>query len=156
MAFQVPTKVAMVFGGQTRAKVLGYLAESSVPQNGYALSKALGMGVSKVYEELKRLESCGVLRSSRDAKGSKQFALNDEDLRRFLVRNVRILPADEWLSPAGVDRRRRSFEEAKRIAIDLPTAPTRAGVRPFAKEFRRPPEKDRALDRVKKAAIGRR
>lgn len=156
MGFQIPAKVTAVFGSRTRAKVLGYLAESSTPRTGYAISRTLEIGVSKVYGELKRLESCGILASSLDAKGSKGFLLKDEDLRNFLRRNLRILPADEWFSLERTAERRKRFGDVKRIAVDLPSVPARAGKRPFAIEFRRPAGKDRALDRIKKTSGRRR
>jgi len=153
MAFAIPPKVEAVFGSQTRAKVLGYLAELSVPQTGYAISKGLDIGASKVYEELKRLESCGVLRSDFDARGSKRFLLNDEDLRRFLARNLRILPAIGWFSPERIAERQEKFEETRRVTVNLPPVPTGEGTPPFAKEFRRPPAKDRALRRIRSGSV---
>jgi len=141
----------MVFGSRTRAKVLGYLAESSTPQTGYAISKSLEIGVSKVYGELKRLESCGILIGDLDVRGRKRFLLNDEDLRRFLVRNVRILPAEDWFAQSRIEERRRIYEEMKRVAVRLPAAATRVRNRPLASELRRSPAKDRALDRMRKS-----
>jgi DNA-binding PadR family transcriptional regulator len=151
VTFQISAKVQTVFGSQTRAKVLGYLAESSVPQTGYAISKGLEIGFSKVYKELKNLEACGVLVGNLDARGSKQFLLSDEDLRNFLIKNLRILQAEEWFTPRRIAERKKNFEEANRIAITLPRAPARAGKRRRSSEFRRAPEKDRALNRVRKA-----
>lgn len=150
MAFQIPARVEAVFGSRTRAKVLGYLAEMSIPQTGYAISKNLGIGPAKVYGELKRLESCGVVISSQDVRGNKVFLLNDEDLRRFLVKNIRILSSSDWFSPERIAERRRTFEEMRQVSINLPSTPVRSGRLPFANEFRRSPEKDRALNRVKK------
>jgi len=151
MAFQIPAKVEAVFGSQTRAKVLGYLAVSSVPQTGYSISKNMDIGIAKVYESLRKLESCGVLVSSLDVRGSKRFLLNDGDLRNFLIKNLRILSADDWFLPARIAERRRNFKETRRINVNVPAFPARKGKRPFANEFRRPPEKDRALSRMRKA-----
>src|SRR2546422_8777556 len=131
MAFQVPAKVEAVFGSRTRAKVLGYLAESSVPQTGYAISKALEIGGSKVYGELRRLETCGILASSLDTRDSKRVLLKDEVLRNFLVKNIRILSADDWVSPERIAERRGNLKEARQIRIDLPPAPARAGTLRF-------------------------
>ena len=156
MAFQVPAKVEVLFGSQTRAKVLGYLAGSTIPQTGYAISKRLEVGVSKVYEELKRLESSGVLVASLDAKGSRTFLLNDRDLRNFLVRSIRILPAEDWFSPEQIAERRKVFEETRRLDVPVPRVPPRAEGRPFANEFRRPPAKDRAMKRLRRGRGGTR
>ncbi|TLZ52085.1 MAG: hypothetical protein E6K18_03485 [Methanobacteriota archaeon] len=153
MAFQIPAKVEAVFGSQTRAKVLGYLAGLSVPQTGYAISKNLDIGVSKVYEELKRLEAGGVILSDFDVRGSKRFWLNDEDLRSFLARNMRILPAGDWFSPGRIAERREKFAETSRVRVDLPSVPARDGTPPFAKEFRRTPAKDRALRRIRGGSV---
>jgi len=156
MTFQIPAKIEAVFGSRTRAKVLGYLADSSVPRTGYAISKELGIGVSKVYEELKKLESSGILGSSLDVRGSKRFLLKDEDLRRFLLKNLRILSSDDWFSRERVAQRQENLQRSEQISVNLGAVPKGAGTLRFANEFRRPPEKDRALRRVRDAERRRR
>ena len=151
MTFQIPVSVAALFGSRTRAKILGYLADSSTPRTGYAISKSVGVGVSKVYGELKALESAGFLVSGPDANGNRTFLLEDEDLRRFLVKRVRIASADDWFSLEKVAGRRRAFEAARAIPVGLPVSALRARRRPRAGEFRRSPGKDRALDRMNRA-----
>lgn len=151
MTFRIPAEIQRLFGGQTRSKILGYLANASTPQTGYAVSKSLGIGVSKVYEELRRLESIGILAKSLDSKGSRRFLLRDQDLRNFLVKRIRIASTDDWFSAEKIAERRRAFKEAKRIPANLPSLPVRANRSSrFSEEFRRPREKDRALGRVKR------
>src|SRR5437867_8784582 len=131
MAFQIPAKIETLFGSRTRAKVLAYLAGASVPRTGYGISKELGIGVSKVYEELKKLESSGILGSRLDVRGSKRFLLNDEDLRRFLVKNLRILSSDDWFSRDRVARRRESLQRSEQVSVNLRAVPKGAGTLRF-------------------------
>lgn len=153
MAFQIPSEVRTVFGSQTRAKVLGYLAGSTTPRTGYAIAKSLGVSVSKVYDELKRLEAAGILGQSLDSKGRRRFLLRDPDLRSFLVKRVRISSTEDWFSPERIAERRETFERAKETQPNLPRPPSGAkrDTR-LAREFQRPPEKDRALARARRAS----
>lgn len=149
---ETSSRVEGVFGSGTRAGILGYLAQSSDPQTGYAIAKALQLGVSNVYPELKRLEDWAILASRPDVNGSKGYFLADEDLRRFLLRRIRILPSKEWFSSGRIAERQTLFEEAKRLSKAAPRVRAAGTKRPFSDEFRRPPGKDRALKRVKSAA----
>ena len=140
MPFQIPGGVEILFGGAVRTKILGYLAACSTPQTGYAIAKDLDIGVSKVYPELKRLEAAGVVSARADLSGRKGFLLADDDLRRFLLRRVRILPsrtwktaARAWAPPGG---------SAERAGASLERIP--------AKEFRRPAAKDVAVRRLRR------
>ena len=155
MSFQVPLEVVRVFGSQARAKVLGYLANLTTPQTGYAILKSLQISVSKVYGELKRLEPTGILSKSLDSKGSTRFLLRDPDIRSFLAKRLRISSAEEWFSTGEVAKRRNAFRQAKRIPVSLRLPPAERNRRSrFVREFRRPPEKDRALDLVRRASRG--
>ncbi len=152
MAFEVPPQVQAVVGSQTRAKVLAYLASSSSPRTGYAIAKDLGIGVAKVYGELKRLGAAGVVAWSEDAAGRRSYRLQDEDLRRFFLRSFRITSSEEWFSADKVAERRRAFEAARAIRVEVPRAPRGSRQRLRTGEFRRAPGKDRTLARVRARA----
>jgi biotin operon repressor len=142
-----------VFGSQARAKVLGYLANSDTPQTGYAISKSVEISFSKVFEELKRLESAGILVKTLDSRGRSQFALRDPELRSSLSKRIRIISAEEWFSPDKVARRRKALVDAKGISVSLPRVPSGTGWSSrLAAEFHCAPEKDRALKRVRRAS----
>jgi DNA-binding transcriptional regulator GbsR (MarR family) len=154
----MPTKASRgidgVFGSGARARILAYLAQSSDPQTGYAIAKALQLGVSNVYPELKQLERWAILASRSDPNDSRGYFLADEDLRRFLIRRIRILPTAEWFSAESISKRESLAKEAKRLSKRAPRVRAAGTKRPFSDEFRRPPEKDRALQRIKgKASV---
>ena len=139
--------ITALFGSQARARILGYLAQSSVPQTGYAIAKDLQLGVSNVYPELKRLEEWTLLASRPGVRGGKRYTLIDDDLRRFLLKRIRILSSSDWFSGQRIAERRARFEEARKIPFKAPRSA--GGRRPLRGEFARPAEKDRALKRVR-------
>ncbi len=49
-----------LLGGETRAKVLGLLADATVPKTGYELAKAARANPSKVYGILRDLADAGL------------------------------------------------------------------------------------------------
>ena len=147
MSFTVPGGIETLFGGAVRTKILGYLAACSAPQTGYAVAKDLDIGVSKVYPELERLEAARVLTVRRDINGRKGFLLADEDLRRFLLRRVRILPSGAWRTNARNEGQERAWTPP---GIGEPNEQT-PRERISAREFQRPPAKDRALRRLRRA-----
>jgi Fe2+ or Zn2+ uptake regulation protein len=145
-----------LFGSRTRALVLGFLAQASKPVTAYAISKALALGVSNVYPEVRRLEASSIVGTRLDAKGSKTYFLGDEDLRRFLLRIVPVMTAEEWFSPAQVEARREGIERAKKMDVRVTPVRGRRGKRPFDAEFRRPRSKDRAVAHLKQpGSVGR-
>lgn len=151
MANTVPQGIEGVFGSIARARILGFLAQASTPKTGYSIAKQLDIGVSNVYPELKRLEALALVATRLDAKGSKLYYLTDEDLRRFLQRRVRVMAASDWLSSDRVAQRESRAQEARKLAVRLPRVEARRKNLPFKEEFRRPPQKDRALRRIKRA-----
>jgi DNA-binding PadR family transcriptional regulator len=154
MASQARSAGEAVFGSGTRAKVLGYLAQSATPATGYAIAKALEIAFSNVYDELKNLEEWQIVASQLDLKGGKRYRLIEEDLRRFLLRRLRILASDEWFSTGRVADRRARLEDVKGLQIRVGRSRIPKKDRPFRMEFERSPGKDRALKRVKAATGG--
>ncbi len=150
MAFRVAPALSDLFGSETRAKVLGFLADSREPQTGYSLSKAIDVTPSKVYPELRDLAEAGFLRSVDRGPNRRAYVLVDEDLQRLLVKRVRITTTEEWFSPARIDERRRAFEATARVPVVLPPLRARPRAIPNRREFERSPEKDRAVARVRR------
>ena len=150
MGSEVPTVVESLFGSRTRAMVLGYLAESSTPPTGYAIAKALSIGASKVYPELKKLQAIGILEGRLDVRGGKTYLLKDDDLRRFLLKRSRIMFSKDWFSSDRLAQRRKDFERAREIQVRVPPAGPARARRPFEREFRRPRAKDRAVARIRR------
>jgi DNA-binding PadR family transcriptional regulator len=148
MANQVENAAEAVFGSGTRAKVLGYLAQASVPETGYGIAKALDLAIGNVYKELESLEEWAIVGSELDFKGGKRYRLIEEALRPFLLKRLRILPSDDWFSADRVARRRGRLKEIRALEVKVPRTRTARADRPFRGELQRSPGKDRELKRI--------
>lgn len=146
MTFRVGRGVDQLFGSETRAKVLGFLADARTPKTGYQISKATGIRPTKVYGELRRLAETDFLEVVEEPR-RKLYRMVDEDLRKLLLRRARITSEDEWFSPERVRERREALERASRTPLSLPeSTPNRDAVL-NPSEYERSPAKDRALRR---------
>lgn len=141
-----------LFGGLARARILGYLAQAREPKSGYQIAKDLDLGVSNVYPELKRLERWSVVEVRPDPKGRNRYSLTDEDLRRFLLRRVRVLSSSDWLAQERVAGRESLAEQARNLPSRPPRVARRSPRPQAANELRRPTSKDRVVRRAKRAA----
>src|SRR6266487_3075868 len=102
-----------LLGGETRARVLGLLADATVPKTGYELAKAARANPTKVYGILRGLAEAGLVLVQSDRPGVRRYCLVDADLRRFLLRYVRITTLQEWFSPVRVRQREARSEERR-------------------------------------------
>jgi DNA-binding transcriptional ArsR family regulator len=140
-----------LLGGETRARVLGLLADATVPKTGYELAKAARANPSKVYRILRDLTEAGLVQLQWDRPGIRRYSLSDSDLRRFLLRYVRITTLQDWFSPARVRQREASLDRLRPGRfVPRPSRMKREQL-PNYREFERPPEKDSALRRVARA-----
>ena len=146
MAFRVSRGVGQLFGSETRAKVLGFLADARTPKTGYQISKATDVRPPKVYRELRRLAETDFLEVVEEP-GRKRYRMVDEDLRRLLLRCARITSEDEWFSAERVRERRGAFERARGIRLSLPESTPNRNAVLNPSEYERSPAKDRALRR---------
>lgn len=145
-----------LLGGETRAKVLGLLADATIPKTGYELAKAARASPSKVYAILRDLMQAGLVQTVSDRPGVRRYSLADPDLRRFLLRNVRITTIQEWFSPARVRQREAMLDRLRPVRFEIRPPRVRREQLPNYQEFERPPEKDRALRRIAKRHASRR
>jgi DNA-binding transcriptional regulator GbsR (MarR family) len=155
MAFAINPAVGQLFGSETRARVLGLLADSSGPKTGYELAKALGANASKVYAVLRKLEGTGLLGVVTDRSDYKRYFVADDDLRRFLLKKARITLEKDWFAPRAVGDREKLVEFAKQLRVEIPDAVAKPKNLPNFSEFIRPREKDWALKRVARKTTSR-
>jgi len=148
MSFGISPGIQQLFGGETRAKVLGLLAGSREPKTGYQLSKALDANPSKVYGVLRGLEGTGLLGVVSNRSNYKRYFIADENLKRFLLKRVRITIEEDWLSPDAVEGREQLLQFAKQLRVEIPRVRTKPKAIANASEFIRPPEKDWALTQI--------
>lgn len=148
MPFGLRPGLRRLLGGETRAKVLGLLADATVPKTGYELAKAARANPSKVYGILGDLREAGLVQTVSDRPGVRRYSLADADLRRFLLRNVRITTIEDWFSPGRVQQREASLNRLPPMRFEVQSSRVRREALPNYREFERPPEKDRAMRRA--------
>lgn len=148
MAGQTGGDLKALFGSQTRMKLLGSLADSREPQTGYFLAKKAGISYSKAYDQLRKLRRANILETQQEASGYTKYTLADDDLRRFLLRRLRMTSASEWFSRGRRRERRRTYEQLKRSPVELPDFRAAPGSIRNREEFERIPEKEEALKRI--------
>lgn len=151
MLDQAEGEARAVFGSKTRTRLLGALADSREPQTGYFLAKKAGVYPSKAYGELRRLEEARILEVQQNPSGTRKYFLADNDLRKFLLRRVRVTSAEEWFSFERTRERRGTYERLKSSAVELPDFTPDPGSIRNREEFERIPEKDEALRRIREA-----
>ena len=148
---KAPTDPALVAftGSETRVLVLAPAANSPAPLSAYKIAVMAGLPRTKVYRELRRLESTGIVARSKSQEGTALWWVIDEDIRQLLRRRARIGLSDDLSQSAeGLElRTRKVLEFARRnpISADLLAKP--ASPR-FPEEFRRIRQKDEILGRL--------
>jgi DNA-binding transcriptional ArsR family regulator len=149
MVIQIDNSIKALFGSETRAKILAVLANSPEPKTAYAISKIIEVKPPRVYKELHKLGSTELLGVRNDPSGRRRYFLADEDLRRMLLRRIRLASTDDWFSAARIHKLKAAMNRAEELEVKLPTTrPNPSSIR-NREEFVRPPEKDRALKRVR-------
>lgn len=138
----IDTRLVALCGSETRLRTLGVLANSFGPLTGYRVGRTAGVSLPKVYRELKRLRSAGLVRL-----GPKGWILSDPDVGVLLRKRFRISWSRDWFD--GIARRSTSdagiLDELRR----LPPPRFPKGWRPRdPTRFARDPEKDQLLARL--------
>lgn len=135
--------IVELFGGRTRASVLGILANAGRPLTAYRVSRIAGAQLTKVGAELRRLERAAIARQVPPSEGGPGWIMIEPSLREMLRRRVRIVWLPDW--DAQVGRRALRTRSGPRPRIDLNRYRPDPSAVPNRREFVRPPEKDRVL-----------
>jgi len=154
MAAEVDPGIAALFGGRTRAAILGVLANASRPVTAYRVARVTGTQVIKVSSELRRLERAGVAARTPRRGRAWAWTLVDPSLATFLRKRVRLFWWEDWNSQVGARITRAGRPRPKRLNL-LRFRPNPGAV-PRPKEFIRPASKDRVLEEVGLRPAGRR
>src|SRR3990172_2109650 len=141
-----PGMIAL-FGSETRAKGLGFLADARTPRTGYAVAAAIGVKPPKVYVELKRLAAGGILEVVAEPGGPARYRIGDGPLREFLVRRGRVTTFVDWFDGSRRQARDQLLEQARSLRVVLPRWKADPASVPNPSEFRRSRSKDLALRR---------
>jgi DNA-binding transcriptional ArsR family regulator len=146
MAFEVDPGLLALFGSGTRVRVLAPLANASAPLTAYRIASLVGVPRTKVYAELDRLASAGIVKRFRASESRTVWELCDPDLRRLLRRKARIVWSRDLIATAvqRAARTRRILLDSRRKPLD-----PRYFTKPFrprnVREFARSREKDALL-----------
>lgn len=143
MTPQIDPAMTALFGSRTRALTLAVLANSDEPLTGYRIAKVAGLPREKVYPQLRKAVSTGIVRSQ-----SKGYTLEDADLRRLLRNRIRI----RWLDEMQRSREARfgsAESDLRRIGTSLDGIvtynPDNRIPKAALQELRRDPQKNRVL-----------
>ena len=105
-------RLGELLGSSTRANIVEALALSDMPLTAYRIAKKYNMNVAKVYSEMKRLESLGLVKPAGEGRG-KEYVLMDRDLRSLALRlSSRVQTYEAWRS-SGAKRERFRMGLAK-------------------------------------------
>jgi sugar-specific transcriptional regulator TrmB len=109
---EVDSKVERFLGSANRARTLAPLANARRPLTAYRIAWLARIPRSKVYDELRRLESVGLVAERKGARGTSTWTLLDEDAAVYLRKKMRVLWSADITSTASV----RAREERSRAA----------------------------------------
>ncbi len=151
MKTDVDSSLLSLFGSQTRLLTMAVLANSDEALTGYRVAMVAGLPREKVYPELRKGISTGLLTT-----GSDGYRMVDPDVRALLRRRVRIRWDEAW------DRARKGWDEETRgklttLLASIPTDPSylrpkgwkpSPSARKAIQEMDRPPSKDALLSRL--------
>ncbi len=152
MEFKLDPTIRVLFGSETRAKILGFLANTTEPKSAYAIAKSINVTPSKAYEELRKLAPTDFIKMGYNPSGSKTYLLIDADLRRLMLRRVRLVSSADWFSSSRVRERLNALKQSEGLSLALPTARPNPRAIPNIREFVRPARKDRLLKQMTERA----
>jgi hypothetical protein len=142
MSSEVDPKLVALFGSSTRVRTLGVLASAYRAMSGYRVGLTASVPLPKVYRELKRLRSVGLV-----ARVPEGWILTDDDVRHLLRKRYRVAWAADWFREIA----RRAPEDAAILrhlrSLPAPRFP-KHWVPRHPKQYRRDPRKDRLLSRM--------
>jgi hypothetical protein len=146
MALDVDSGLVALFGSATRVRVLAPLANASTPLTAYRIASLIGVPRTKVYVELNRLMTAGIVKRTRARERRTVWELLDPDLRRLLRRKTRIVWSGDLIATAArrAAQTRRVLMESRRKPLD-PRYFAGSFKPRNALEFARSPQKDELL-----------
>jgi DNA-binding transcriptional ArsR family regulator len=132
-------RLVALFGSETRLRTLGVLANSYRPLTGYRIGRTAGVALPKVYRELKRLRSAGLVVQAHGG-----WVLSDADVGTLLRKRFHVTWEPDW--SAEIARRAPADRAilARLRALPPPKFP-RAWTPRRPARFRRRAVKDRLL-----------
>jgi hypothetical protein len=138
-------RLGELLGSVTRGNIIEALALSAGPLTAYRVARTYNMNVAKVYSEMKRLNSLGMVKPAERGRAGVEYELVDEDLRNLALKlTSRVQTYESWKSD---DSRRARFRMG---LASVPHVPLERGARAVEQGQRRLPGELENL-----AALGR-
>lgn len=139
---RIDPRLTVLFGSETRVRTLAVLAGAHRPMTPYRVGKVGSIPMAKVYREIARLGRAGLLRQ----EGGGWILVND-DLRRFLLRRIRVAWGKDWFQERSQRASRETIILERLRRIPHPRPPE--GWKPRTpKRFDRSPIKDQILQEM--------
>jgi hypothetical protein len=142
MVLRTDPRLVALFGSTARVRTLAVLASAFRPMTGYRIGRTASVPLPKVYRELKRLRSAGLV-----AQLPGGWVLSDDDVGSFLRKRLRLAWATDWF---GEIERRAPEDRAilgRLRTLGAPGFPRRWTPRDPGQP-RRNPRKDRLLSQM--------
>lgn|SRR5487761_213180 len=119
---EIMNRLAELLGSSARANIVEALALSNRPLTSYRVSKMYNMNVPRVYIEMKKLATLGLLCAKGGRRGL-EYTLVDENLRSLALKlSTRVITYDSWnSSEAKAQRFRNGLIKVPRISLKGPT-----------------------------------
>jgi hypothetical protein len=116
------SRLAQLLGSSTRANIVELLASANKPLSAYRVSKMYNMNMGKVYSEMKKLASLGLVSTTTGNKGL-EYALVDDNLRELALKlSPRVINYDDWSSQeARAQRFRSGMIKVPKFSIGKPS-----------------------------------
>jgi hypothetical protein len=137
MALRIPQDLVVLFGSETRVRVLAVLASAFGPMTAYRVAKVGEVAISKAYDEIKHLAEGNVV--FRQGSG---WVLRDPDVRLLLRERIPVIWWSDWWSEKDRTIKRSQDILRRSLAHSLPLA--QKGWKPRT-DIHRDPRKDELL-----------
>ncbi|MFY9717946.1 MAG: helix-turn-helix domain-containing protein [Thermoplasmata archaeon] len=110
----VDPRLAALLGSANRVRTLAPLANAYRPMTAYRVARLAGIPRTKVYRELRRLLTVGVVGERRSRKGTSTWTLLDADMALYLRKKIRVA----WSRDLAASATPRA-EKERRLAAAL-------------------------------------
>jgi hypothetical protein len=118
------SRLSELLGSNTRGNIVEALALSDRPLTAYRVAKTYNVNVAKVYKEMRRLESLGMVKPWTGGRG-KGYRLVDDDLKRITLKlSPRVQTYLSWSSDESKRARfRAGLAQVPRLSIEGESRP---------------------------------
>jgi DNA-binding transcriptional ArsR family regulator len=124
-------RLGELLGSVTRGNIIEALALSDKPLTAYRVAMAYNMNVAKVYIEMKKLNSLGLVKPAERSGRGRQYELVDDDLRNLALKlRSRVQTYESWKSSESKRARfRMGLASVPQVSLEGPPRAAEPGQR---------------------------